>query len=108
MRAYTNPDPESWVKVVLAPWVDEDWEDAERNSNTPERFRARAESGEVRYFVVEDENIRWCDANERFAISITFVFANLQDNKILMEKDPGYEAGLEALPEVEKRTRYGD
>lgn len=109
MRAYTNPDPESWVKVVLAPWVDDEWEDPERNSNTPEHLRKKAESGEVRYFVVEDENIRWCNSDEKNAISITFVFANLYDNKILMEKDPGYEAGLDALPEVEKqRLKFGD
>src|SRR5947209_8932760 len=109
MRAFTNPDPESWVKVVLAPWVDEDWEDPERNSNTPEHLRTRAESGEVRYFVVEDENIRWCNSGVKNAISITFIPASLYDNKILMKEDPGYEAGLDALPEVEKRRlKFGD
>ncbi len=96
MRAYTNPDPDSWVKTVLAPWVDE-------------TFPTPAQPGEVRWFTRVNDTIEWCDATVKSAISISFYPANLYDNKILMEKDPGYEAGLDALPELEKRRlKFGD
>lgn len=92
MRATVNPDPFSWVKVLLAPWVDDTW---------PEDDRAR--SGEIRYFVRKDDVITWVDADYPNAISLTFFEADLNDNKILKEKDPGYEASLDALPEFERR-----
>lgn len=100
MRGYCNPDPDpdSWVKTLLAPWVDDTW---------PEEDRAL--SGEVRYFIRQDDVIQRVDVTHPRAISLTFVRADLHDNKILMEKDPGYEAGLHALPEFEKRRLlYGD
>lgn len=41
--------------------------------------------------------------------SVTFIASTLQDNKILMEKDPSYMANLKALPIVEKeRLLYGN
>lgn len=104
MRAYCNPDPDSWVKVILAPWVDDTWPEDDR-----------AQSGEIRYFIRHDDTIQWVDADhtdERGrldAISLTFVRADLYDNKILMEKDPGYESGLDVLPEFERRRlKLGD
>jgi predicted phage terminase large subunit-like protein len=104
MRAYCNPDPDSWVKTLLSPWVDDTWP-----------VEDRAKSGEIRWFIRRDDVIQWVDADhvdERGrpdAISLTFVRADLYDNKILMEKDPGYEAGLDVLPEFEKRRlKYGD
>lgn len=98
MRAYTNPDPDSWVKVLLAPWVDDTWPEDDR-----------AQSGEIRWFVRKDDVIHWVDADYPHAISLTFVFASLDDNKILEAKDPGYRAGLEALPEFERRRLlHGD
>jgi predicted phage terminase large subunit-like protein len=104
MRAYCNPDPDSWVKVLLAPWVDDTWPTEDR-----------AESGEIRWFIRRDDVIQWVEADhtdERGhpdAISLTFVRADLYDNKILMEKDPGYEAGLDVLPEFERRRlKLGD
>ena len=98
MRAYCNPDPFSWVKVLLAPWVDTTW---------PEEDRAA--SGEIRWFIRRDDVIQWVEADHvdekgrPDAISLTFIRADLHDNKILMEKDPGYEAGLDVLPEYERR-----
>ncbi len=41
--------------------------------------------------------------------SVTFIASTLNDNKILMEKDPSYRANLEALPLVEKeRLLHGN
>ena len=92
MRGYCNPDPDSWLKVLLAPWIDDTWPQEDR-----------AQSGEIRWFIRKDDVIQWVGADYPNAISLTFFFANLNDNKILEEKDPGYRAGLEALPEFERR-----
>jgi predicted phage terminase large subunit-like protein len=106
MRFFTNPDSESWVKALLAPWVDEEFV---HDKNVPEHLRVRAESGEIRWFIRENDTTRWCDADEPNAISITFIAATVYDNKLLLERDPGYLAALDALPELEKRRlKYGD
>lgn len=104
MRAYCNPDPFSWVKVLLGPWVDDTWP-----------VEDRAKSGEIRWFIRRDDTIRFVERDHvdekgrRDAISLTFVRADLWDNKILMEKDPGYEAGLDVLPDYERRQlKLGD
>jgi predicted phage terminase large subunit-like protein len=39
--------------------------------------------------------------------SFTFISAKLEDNQILMQKDPSYRANLEALPLVEKERLLG-
>jgi predicted phage terminase large subunit-like protein len=101
MIATTNPEYDSWVRIILAPWVDPDYE-------------RPAKSGEIRYFVQEDtENItiRWLDEGETDpkAISMTFIASSLEDNPALMEKDPDYARRLEALPLVERlKLKYGD
>lgn len=104
IRAYCNPDADSWAKTLLAPWVDDTWP-----------ARDRAESGEVRYFIHRDDVIQWVgpdhtDARGRpDAISLTFVAASLYDNLVLMRTNPEYEAMLDALPELERqRLKYGD
>lgn len=104
VRGFCNPDPDSYVKTLLAPWVDDTWPQDDK-----------ASSGEVRYFIRRDDVIQWVEAdhvNEHGrpdAISITFIRADLYDNAILMEKDPEYESGLDLLPEFEKqRLKYGD
>lgn len=93
IRASTNPDPDSWVKRFLGPWVDELW---------PEEDRAK--SGEIRWFVREGDNIVWLkDKSEHpFAKSVSFVAASVYDNKILLETNPEYLANLHALPLVER------
>lgn len=104
IRATTNPDATSWVKRFLAPWVDRTYPDP-------------AASGEIRWFVRIDGEVRWArtkaELTERFPGSLpkscTFVRASVFDNKILLSKDPGYLANLNALPEVErKRLLEGD
>lgn len=98
IRATTNPDADSWVKVFLAPWVDELHPDPAR-------------SGEIRRFVRDGGQIRWLSDGTRHPDekSVTFIAATIYDNKILMVKDPGYLANLKALPLVERqRLLYGD
>ena len=50
---------------------------------------------------------RGIDADE--IKSVTFIASTLQDNQILMKRDPGYLANLKALPLVEReRLLYGN
>lgn len=97
MRATTNPDPESWVRRFLAPWVDDTYPDP-------------AKSGEVRWFYRDGDSIIWLhspsarpDFIPRDEVhSVTFIEAHLEDNPALMESDPGYRGRIAALPLVER------
>lgn len=93
MRCTFNPDADSWVKWFFAPWVHEDWPEEDR-----------AESGEIRYFVREGDDIRWLAPGETHEdmMSVTFIEADLDDNPKLEEKDPDYRKRLKALPLVER------
>jgi predicted phage terminase large subunit-like protein len=90
VRATTNPDALSWVKVFLAPWLNRRW---------PEP----AESGELRWFVRDGDTILWVPEGTPDAKSVTFIRASVFDNRILLAKDPGYLANLKALSFVDRR-----
>lgn len=97
MRATTNPDADSWVKVFLAPWVDDAYPDP-------------AQSGEVRWFYRDAGQLLWlrhpdqrpAHVAEDHLKSGTFIAATLTDNPKLMAADPSYKANLLALPLVER------
>lgn len=96
IRATTNPDPHSWVKRFLAPWLDR-------------TFEPPAESGEVRWFMREGGEIRWLPGPSEDAKSVTFVRASIFDNPALLARDPGYLANLKALSVIDrKRLLEGD
>lgn len=106
VRATTNPDKASWVRQFIDWWIypaDHD----QAGYPIPER------SGVVRFFVVEDDKVIWAATREELgdlaehAKSFTFVSASVYDNKILLEKDPGYLANLKALPRVERLKLLG-
>lgn len=92
-----NPDPDSWVRALIDWWIGPD------GYPIPER------SGVVRYFVRRRGILYWADNPDELLArfpkarpkSLTFVRATLDDNKILQERNPDYQASLEALPEVE-------
>lgn len=98
IRGTCNPDPDSWVRRFIDWWIDED------GFAIPER------SGVVRYFVIEGDDVIWADTPEelisenktRRPKSFTFIRSTVQDNKILLEKDPDYLANLQALTRVER------
>jgi predicted phage terminase large subunit-like protein len=102
MRAGTNPDADSWVKELLAPWVDD------------EHPEFPYPPGRHRYYTVENDNIVWVDASWRdenglAGKSLTFVPARVTDNQILLAQNPEYLANLRALPLVEQqRLLYGN
>ena len=106
IRATMNPDPDSWVKKMIAWWLDERGEYAR-----PER------SGVIRYFYRVNDEVVWNDnadalralhpEQEDPPTSFTFILGRLADNKILLAMDPGYRARLMALPMVERERLLG-
>lgn len=104
MRATTNPDSGSWVAGFISWWI-----------NQETGYPIHERSGVVRWFARIEDNIVWGSSKEELiekypAVlseetppkSFTFVAATLDDNQILMEKDPSYKANLMALPRVER------
>jgi predicted phage terminase large subunit-like protein len=93
----TNPDPDSWVKKYLAPWVDD-------------TFTDWATSGEVRWFYRDGDSILWLHSPDERpkhvprdeVHSVTFIEAHLEDNPALMESDPGYRGRIQAMPRLER------
>lgn len=102
MRATTNPDAESWVKRLLAPWVDDEHPDYPWPS------------GALRWFTHQDGAITWVTREWRDEAglpgkSVAFVPARVQDNAILLRSNPEYLANLRALPLVEQeRLLHGN
>ncbi len=107
VRATCNPDADSWVARFISWWINQ-----ETGYPIPER------SGKVRYMARVDDEIVWADSRAELAErgikkekikSVTFIASTLNDNKILMEKDPSYRANLENLPLVEReRLLHGN
>jgi predicted phage terminase large subunit-like protein len=99
IRATCNPDADSWVASFIAWWIDQ-----ATGFAIPER------SGVLRWFIRVGDEIRWADSKEELEIaypgcepkSVTFIGSKLEDNKILMDADPGYRANLLALDKVER------
>ena len=111
VRATTNPDAESWVADLIAWWIDPDTGYA-----IPER------SGQVRWFarVGQPRQLVWGESAAALKAaypqypamrpkSITFIPARLEDNPLLMARDPDYEGNLALQDDVEyARLRLGN
>ena len=104
-RASCNPDPDSWVRGFIDWWID------------PETgYPIKERSGAVRWFYRDGDMLNWADTKdelcEKYGLetpaqrllpkSVTFVASRLQDNRLLMDADPGYYANLMSLPTVER------
>ncbi len=106
VRATCNPDADSWVRRLIDWWVGDD--------GLPVKER----SGILRWFIRVEENFIWGNSPEELTKtygsqftpkSLTFIPAQVEDNKILMEKDPGYISNLNALSRVDReRLRKGN
>lgn len=99
VRCSCNPDPDSFVRQLIAWWIDDD-----TGLAIPER------SGKIRYFHRYRDELHWADTKEelinKFGVdcepkSLTFIRSSIFDNPALLEADPGYLASLKALPEVQ-------
>ncbi len=109
IRATCNPDSDSWVAEFIAWWIDQDT-----------GYAIEERGGVIRYFIRSGDAIVWGSTKQELldnypnfqAIDIksfTFIPSKLQDNKILMEKDPSYRANLLAQDRVEReRLLYGN
>lgn len=101
VRATCNPDADSWVANFIEWWIDQD-----TGYPIPER------SGVIRYMCVLNDTIYFAPTAEELAEkydidvvdckSVTFIASRLEDNRALMENDPGYMANLKALLEVDR------
>jgi len=100
-----NPDPDSFVKKLIAWWLD-----SEGKYPIPER------DGVLRWFVRVGDELVWSDRPDQLPHSpdapprsLTFIRSRLSDNKILLQKDPGYKARLQTLlPHEYARLGKGD
>lgn len=110
MRLTCNPDASSWVKEFFAPWVDSKYE--------AKTGRPAAKSGEIRYFIRKAGEVIWLEDDDpriqdpdlaKRPKSVTFIHSTIFDNKILLEKDPGYLQNLESLTLLEReRLLHGN
>lgn len=102
LRATVNPDPDSWVKTFLAPWVDDE-------------YPWQAEPGQILRFYRENDVTYWLRPSDDVPAHIksehlktaTFIPAKLSDNPALMRVNPEYEANLMALPRIERERLLG-
>jgi len=103
IRASANPEP-GWLADFLDWWIDEEgWA-------IPER------SGVIRWMVRENDVVYWGDDPDELSMehpgstpkSVTFILSTIYDNQVLMEKDPGYLANLQALDYIERQRLLGD
>jgi len=99
IRGTCNPSSKSWVRELIDWWIG------------PDGYAIPERSGVIRYFVVLEGTFHWGDSKEELIEkfgpesepkSFTFIRSSLEDNKILMEADPGYRANLMALPLIER------
>ena len=104
VRATCNPDADSWVAEFIAWWINQDTGIA-----IPER------SGVLRWFARLDDKLFWADSREELMdqfpesmpLSVTFIYADLNDNQILKVGDPSYRSKLLAMPRVERERLLG-
>ena len=103
IRATCNPEP-GWLADFLDWWIAEDG------------YADMSRAGKMRYFVNVENVIHWADTLEELSEefpnippkSVTFIPATIYDNKVLMEKDPGYLANLQGLSKVDRERLLGD
>lgn len=100
VRATCNPDPDSFVRRLIAWWIGAD--------GLPIRER----SGALRWLIRSGDDLLWYDSEDdartahpgRNPLSLTFIAATLADNP---KGDPTYRDKLEALPRVDRERLLG-
>lgn len=103
LRGTCNPEP-GWLAGFLDWWIDD------------EGYALPPRSGVIRWMVRENDVTFWADSPEELRRahpdsipkSVTFILSTVYDNQILLQKDPGYLANLQALSKVERARLLGD
>lgn len=105
LRAGTNPNGASWVKRIIAPWVDDKWDGITYNADGVAYKAVGAVAGEIRYIARDSKgDVVWVDEDWRYPAemdgkrpkpkSITFIPSSLSDNPELTKNDPDYISNL--------------
>jgi predicted phage terminase large subunit-like protein len=125
VRATCMADADSWIKQFIIWWLDAEG-----------KYADESKAGVIRWFIRlrDSDRIVWFESEEKanlyimenalydivkvdgveekrplIPMSFTFIPASLEDNKILMEKDPKYAANLNALQKIDReRKKYGN
>lgn len=105
MRATCNPINADdrvggWVHRLIQWWIDEET-----------GIAIESRSGVIRWFVLDQDEVIWGDSREEMVNrfphiepkSMTFIRGSLDENRALMDKDPGYKANLMALPFIDRQ-----
>ncbi|MCD0156274.1 phage terminase large subunit [Deinococcus sp. 6GRE01] len=117
VRCSTNPDADSWVAELIAWWIDQD--EFLPDGVTPNRrygLPIPERAAVVRYFLKDGDRYIWGATREevyeqrpagkkiemRDVKSLTFIPAALEDNQILVQKDPDYRGNLLMQDAVEQ------
>jgi predicted phage terminase large subunit-like protein len=100
IRATCNPDADSWVKELIAPYLCDDG------------YVNLDEVGKIKHFIIEDEQFKFVDEHYRDRLglppkSFTYINADVWDNAALLEKDPGYLQNLMAQSAVDRDRFLG-
>lgn len=101
VRATCNPDADSWVASFISWWI-----------NPDTGYPIKERSGQIRWMIMLNDTFYWGDSPEELAEkynveisdckSVTFIASRLEDNKALMQADPGYMANLKAMTELDR------
>lgn len=100
IRATTNPEPGSWVRKLIAWWLD-----------PKTGFAIEERCGVIRWFIRNGNNMVWGDSKEELLPlcdpgqtpkSFTFINSKVHDNVAMMKDDPSYLGNLHALPLYER------
>jgi len=122
IRATCNPDADSWVAKFIQWWWDEktgfpiskDYWD-----KVSPKWKGVERSGLIRYMIRIKNEIKWFDtyseakteamlvSDEIEPKSVTFISSRLDDNQLLLKKDPGYRANLYMQDDVEQQRLLG-
>jgi predicted phage terminase large subunit-like protein len=105
IRGTCNPDPDSFVARLIDWWIGDDG------------YPIIRRGGVIRWFIRVDDTLHWGDTAQELVLkhgvqpdepkSFTFIPGRLEENKILMEKDPGYLTRLKLLPRVQRERLLG-
>ena len=126
IRATCNPNPDSWLAGFISWWIDQEQMLPDGSPNPQYGYAIWERAGAVRWFVQIDDVIYWGNSRqevfEQFRVpdlpddhpkqprplSVTFIPGRIWDNKIGMQRDPGYLAKLMGMQKVERARLLGD
>lgn len=100
IRASTNPSAESWVRKFISPFIGED---GFPNDKCGDLIYFARSGGVIFYdWSMEELKKKFPHLESVDIMSLTFIPSRLEDNKKLIDRDPGYKGRLLSLPTVEQ------